>query len=327
MHKLGIYIPTYNRKEELETCLKHFIPQVKRYGFPIYISDNNSTDGTEELVRKMKRAYPNIIYKKNDTGLGNTYASNLISVLEMGSTEFVWFFGDDDIVKEGAIKTIVDALDSHDFLQINVEIWSHDFSRKLLDRKVPVYRDIPYSKGEHESVLLNAKNGYAGFMAEIITRRDYLNKELSKLKGQELSKKEFLHTTLFFRSIVGKRGKLVSKQLIKYRNISRFGGREFEVWMVSFPKALGELAGFYSKGALDKVATLPTYSMIGITCINKIQNPDKKKTYLEYVRNNKALSEPKRVLLNFILWVPNPIIEAAIYPIMRINGLKLANKV
>lgn len=52
---LGIYIPTYNRKKELEVCLASFIPQLKPYGFPIFIADNNSTDGTKELIKKLNK--------------------------------------------------------------------------------------------------------------------------------------------------------------------------------------------------------------------------------------------------------------------------------
>ena len=39
---LGIYIPTRNRPIELMESLSSIIPQIRRYSFPIYISDNST---------------------------------------------------------------------------------------------------------------------------------------------------------------------------------------------------------------------------------------------------------------------------------------------
>ena len=124
-YKLGIYIPTYDRRERLEECLRSMIPQLGKYNLPIFISDNSKGNDTEALIKQLKEEYADIYYKRNDSGLGNTYAANLVSLLAMINTEFVWLFGDDDLIKEGAIDRILKEIVDCDFLQINSEVWNN----------------------------------------------------------------------------------------------------------------------------------------------------------------------------------------------------------
>lgn len=320
---LGIYIPTFNRSEKCGECLRSMIPQLRKYGFPVFISDNSKNGKTEALVKKLKEEYADIYYKKNNSGLGNTYAANLISLLEMINTEFVWLFGDDDLLKEGAIDRIIKEIKDYDFLQINSEIWDNDFSKMLIERKIKKNKDIVYLHREHEKALANATGGYAGFMGSIITRGEYLKAELEKIRNKDLANKDYLHMTLFFRGIVGKKGKLIAEPLIKYRNLSNLGGKEFEIWMHSFPKALEELKPLYSDSILNHVGTLPIYSMVGITCVNKIQNPDKIKLYRDLISRNTAMSAAEKSLLSILISLPNSIIKIMIYPYMKKNKLTM----
>ena len=320
---LGIYIPTYDRRERLEECLRSMIPQLGKYNLPIFISDNSKGNDTEALIKQLKEEYADIYYKRNDSGLGNTYAANLVSLLAMINTEFVWLFGDDDLIKEGAIDRILKEIVDCDFLQINSEVWNNDFSKILVERKIKENKDKVYLKGEHERVLANATDGYAGFMGSIITRGEYLKEELKKIKKEDLPNKDYLHMTLFFRSIVGKHGKFIAEPLIRYRNLSNLGGKEFEIWMSSFPKALDELRPLYSDSILKHVGTLPIYSMVGIACVNKIQNPDKIRLYEELISKNTAMSSVEKSILSVLIRIPDPIIKIMIYPSMKKNKLTM----
>ena len=241
----------------------------------------------------------------------------------MVNTEFVWLFGDDDLIKDGAIDTIANQISSYDFLQINSEVWNNDFSKMLIKKKIKIQKDIVYEKGEHERVLANATDGYAGFMGSIITRGKYLKEELGKIKGRDLSGKDYLHMTLFFRSIVGKRGKFIAEPLIKYRNLSNLGGKEFEIWMSSFPNALEELRPLYSDSVLKHVGTLPIYSMVGITCVNKIQNPDKISIYKELISKNAEMGIFEKSVLSILIRIPDSVIKIMIYPSMKRNKLTM----
>lgn len=302
----------------MEKCIRHFIPQLKKYGFPIYVSDNSAADETEKAVKILKKEYRNIFYKRNKTKLGDTYASNLINLLGMGDTEFAWIFGDDDIVKEHAIDIIVKNLDSKcDFIQIDVEVWDDTFSRKFENTKIHARTDAFYSKGDHAKVLLKQKAGYAGFMGSIITRTRYLRSELNNMEGEDLGPKEFLHTTLFFRAIVGKNGKLLAQPLIKYHTRCTIPVIAFRTWLVVFPAALEELKPNYPNKVLKAVGALPTINLIGIACINMLQNPNEMGNYRTYVRSNSSISALTKMALLFTLALPDAFIRYAIYPVLH----------
>jgi len=64
---LSICIPTYNRAEYLDKCLASIVSQKEFRGgnVEIVISDNASTDNTEDVVNRYQEQYDNIFYSRN----------------------------------------------------------------------------------------------------------------------------------------------------------------------------------------------------------------------------------------------------------------------
>lgn len=119
--KLSICIPTYNRAAHLANCLNSIIlcNSQSDFKFQVCISDNCSTDGTEEIVRRAQSAI-DIKYHKNETNLGMT--RNFLNVVSMADGDFVWMIGDDDLLIPNAIAELYRLIDSHlnvDFFYVN----------------------------------------------------------------------------------------------------------------------------------------------------------------------------------------------------------------
>lgn len=102
---LSICIPTYNRAAVLEKLLHDLIPKLTPYHIPIYISDNNSSDHTKDIVTKAQQAYPFIVYHKNLDNIGAD--RNFENVLKMSTTNYAWLLGDDDRLVADAISTVL----------------------------------------------------------------------------------------------------------------------------------------------------------------------------------------------------------------------------
>ncbi len=69
-----VIIPTYNEKENIENMVKAVFSLEK--SFDILVVDDNSPDGTAEIVKKLQTAYPNRLFleiRKNKNGLGTAY--------------------------------------------------------------------------------------------------------------------------------------------------------------------------------------------------------------------------------------------------------------
>lgn len=119
--KLSICIPTYNRAAHLANCLNSIIlcNSQSDFKFQVCISDNSSTDDTEEIVRRAQSAI-NIKYHKNETNLGMT--RNFLNVVSMADGDFVWMIGDDDLLIPNAIAELYRLIESHpsvDFFYAN----------------------------------------------------------------------------------------------------------------------------------------------------------------------------------------------------------------
>lgn len=106
-YKLSFCIPTYNRAEYLPELLDSIISQITddlEGKIEICISDNASTDNTEEVVQTYKQKYDHITYHKNKENLGPDL--NYLKSVEIASGEYCWFMGSDDALKQGALKRI-----------------------------------------------------------------------------------------------------------------------------------------------------------------------------------------------------------------------------
>ena len=54
-HKLSIVIPIYNEKNNLYILTKKLISNLKNFDFEIIIVDDNSTDGSIGILKKLKK--------------------------------------------------------------------------------------------------------------------------------------------------------------------------------------------------------------------------------------------------------------------------------
>lgn len=302
---LGIYIPTYNRMEKLAECLGSLIPEASRFNLPVYISDNASTDGTEKFIKNLKKEYANIHYKKNKNNLG--YPLNIVNLLKMADTEFVWFFGDDDKFKENAIGEVLKYIKKgYDFLQVNSDLYDNDMIYRINDRTIHIEHDLVYNPGEH-NIALDKAGYYAGFLSAMITRRSFLIRELKKLNKKSVPKLEYIQSILFYRSIVDKKGICIAKPLFSIRATKKFPERGIEHQFKNYPETLHYLEGYYEEKSLSKFrkpkAILTTIFM------SKRDQPNMAKVNVRYIIKNKDISNLDKLLGYMILKVPDPLIS------------------
>ena len=121
-HQLGICIPTYNRASKLRQALDTWIPIIAKYDIPIFISDNASSDDTENVVVERRKEYPHIFYCKNEENIGPD--KNFEKVLKFADTKYRWLMGDDDVIVRGEISEILRHVEEdHDLLLVNYPLY------------------------------------------------------------------------------------------------------------------------------------------------------------------------------------------------------------
>lgn len=108
---LSICIPTFNRAKVLGELLASIYPQAADE-VEIVISDNASTDDTEEMVMRWKRQLPRIVYHRWPENMGAD--RNFLKVVELANGEYCWLMGSDDLVAEGAIPRLLRKIGTRD---------------------------------------------------------------------------------------------------------------------------------------------------------------------------------------------------------------------
>jgi len=97
--KLSIIIPTFNRKETLKTTLLSLDSQTYK-DFEVIVADDGSTDGTEDLIKKLKVSYP--IRHCRQENAGRSAARNM--GLENASGELILFIDDHIVVDNKLVE-------------------------------------------------------------------------------------------------------------------------------------------------------------------------------------------------------------------------------
>ncbi|MBI5890592.1 MAG: glycosyltransferase family 2 protein [Nitrosomonadales bacterium] len=110
MPSLSIVIPTYNRADKLLRLLKNIDVELSNSNLIVQalVSDNASSDDTQEKVTNFKSSRFNLHYYRQEKNIG--FDGNVRFLYEAAKTDYVWFFSDDDILLPGAIAMALEGI-------------------------------------------------------------------------------------------------------------------------------------------------------------------------------------------------------------------------
>ena len=170
-NKLSICMPTYNRAFLLEKTLLQTISQIIQEGLiskvEVCISDNHSTDDTQKVVSNLQAGRVNIKYHQQPENLG--FSQNLHSAILMAQGEYILLQGDDDLLKDGALKVIMAAIDT----QKNIIIFNSLSSRQITSETLNAANLSPITI--KDGVYANEFLGvfHLSFIGNILLRNKY----------------------------------------------------------------------------------------------------------------------------------------------------------
>lgn len=134
---LTIAIPTYNRASTLSLLLNSLATEISGLDefVDILISDNASTDATQEVVASFLQAWPSAKLVRNLTNLGAD--ENFCRCIEGACSQYFWLLGDDDLPRAGLIRSLVALLkqETPDLIYLHSQ-WSRGFTPELQKAKV-----------------------------------------------------------------------------------------------------------------------------------------------------------------------------------------------
>lgn len=101
-------IVTYNVRDLLKDCLASLYQNLPAVPFEIIIVDNNSSDGTVEMLREL---YPQITVVRNTRNEGYTRPMN--KALKLGKGRYLVQLNPDTLVHPGAFDCLLDFMETH----------------------------------------------------------------------------------------------------------------------------------------------------------------------------------------------------------------------
>ena len=238
--ELSIFIPTYNRCDLLKDALNSLIHEAYEHDISIIISDNNSIDGTENMVNEFRNKYKNIFYSKNKENIG--IDNNMLSVLKLVKTKYCFMLGDDDLLVEGGLDKVLKTLCIDDFNLIILTEIGKESKRKNIESKT-------------DMVLNNCRKLFDGYWDKTPFGSIIINIELAK----RVDVSKFIGTSHAYSGLIweylakkeieeGSINALIVSDSIVYRGESHktYQHKLSEVHFLEIPRWFQELHSIYN---------------------------------------------------------------------------------
>lgn len=106
--KLSVIIVNYNVEYFLEQCLNSVEVAMKNVTGEVFVVDNNSVDGSVQMVREK---FPNVHLIANKDNTGFSKANN--QAMRIANGEYVLLLNPDTVVEEDTFQKVVEFMDDH----------------------------------------------------------------------------------------------------------------------------------------------------------------------------------------------------------------------
>ena len=236
--KISICIATRNRGKFISATLESIIAQATDE-VEIVILDGASTDNTEEVVRHNQGRFSRLRYLRQETNMG--VDRDFATAVDLARGEYCWLFCDDDLLKPGAIQTVLDAIkDGHALIIVNAEVRNADLSKVLEPKRLPFDQNRIYKSPEMQYLLIDTAD-YLSFIGCVIIKRQLWD---SREKEQYFGS-YFIHVGVIFQEPLPGSALVIAEPLvlIRYAN-AMWLGKYFEIWMFKWPSLIWSFNGF-----------------------------------------------------------------------------------
>ena len=183
MPLVSVAIITYNQKEYLRECIESILEQ-DYDNIEIVVSDDCSTDGTQEMLKEYDRKYPNkFVLKLSDKNQGITQNSNLAHFACSG--KYIAWMGGDDLMLTEKIRKQVEYMEKNPECTIcyhNLDVFQSETNETLYffnekrKNEGDVYASIKYGtfNGACSTMVRKDKTPKDGFNELIPVASDWL---------------------------------------------------------------------------------------------------------------------------------------------------------
>lgn len=230
--KLSICIATLNRARFIGETLDCIVGQMGS-DVQLVVVDGASSDNTADVMAEYCSRYPEIIYRREliNSGVDADYDK----AVGYATGEYCWLMTDDDLLKPGAIRRVLEAIAGNpELIVVNAEVRSADLSEVMEKQRLDLCSDIHYTNASKEQ-FLRETGAYLSFIGCVVIKRDkWMSRNRSSYYGSL-----FIHVGVIFQKPSIKDVTVISDALIQIRyGNAMWTARGFEIWMFKWPQLI-----------------------------------------------------------------------------------------
>lgn len=235
--KLSICIATFNRARFIGATLDSITSQATSE-CEVIVSDNASTDGTEEVVRGRAQRFERLRYIRQ--GVNRGLDCNFDRAIEAARGEYCWLMSDDDLLKPGAIERVLIALRQEpSLLLVNIEYRDFTMSKVLQARKFEFLSDRIYEPHELDRLFIDIDDGLWYIGSVILMRSIWLARERERYYGSL-----FVHVAVILQKSLPAKTVVIAEPLVNYRmgNATSYSLAKIEILFDKWPVLIESMA-------------------------------------------------------------------------------------
>lgn len=156
--KLSILVPCFNAEQTIGELLEALANQTWSKPWEVIIANNGSTDGTLNVVSRYQGHIPSLHVVDASQRRGQPYALNVGAQAAAG--ESIARCDADDIVGEGYVRAVGEALERHDFVACRIDMKKLNPQWLVAGRKLP--QDTEVQRYSYPPYLAHAGGGTIG---------------------------------------------------------------------------------------------------------------------------------------------------------------------
>jgi glycosyltransferase involved in cell wall biosynthesis len=256
---ISIVIPSNNRTELLDAAIMSIITEpIWNTDFELCISDNSKGNETENLICTKYSGNSQIVYRRSLDA--TSLDENVNMAISMARGEYVWIFGDDDLIAENFLADLLIYLkkSSPDIIILNsssfFEQGQVEASRNALD-KLKVYGP------NDDDLFLAEQGGYITYVPSIVIRKNLWKQFFRPEKIGTF----FAHIDTVCRSKIGHSAHYLPNPAIKMRmGMQTWTSKHFEIWNIYFPEVIWALDNYSLQAKQSVIRHYPLKSLRGI---------------------------------------------------------------
>jgi glycosyltransferase involved in cell wall biosynthesis len=167
--RVSVVMPVYNYAEFIPRAVNSLLLQEYK-NWELVISDNASTDNTEEVARAFANKDPRIHYYRNKTNVGVCGNFNLCEARAHPQSGYIIGLPADDWLHPQALSKLMTAAEAHpEVVLVHCDGFRMEGDVNL-GRYTKIFRYVP-NAGKHHELAMLYRNDYVPFQGALVNRK------------------------------------------------------------------------------------------------------------------------------------------------------------